>query len=149
MFIAIINLHGTVVICRSLSGRLLTCNQGPCTCRLFVKARGNRPGHNHPVCILECAGTKAHNKTIVPCGEYGAAKTVWHFCFWAIVKTLLAKLQGYHRRRRQRLASGWSCHLESRMTFAWSGCSAPWLCFWVICRSLHGSMDWQVCHVLW
>lgn len=57
-----------------LVASLLT--QGPCTSRLFVKAKGNGPEHHHPVSILECAGTKAHNKTIVPCGEYGAAKTV-------------------------------------------------------------------------
>lgn len=75
MFIAVINLHGTVVICRSLSGRLLTYS-GTLHIQVVCKAKGNGPGHHHPVSILECAGTKAHNKTIVPCGEYGAAKTV-------------------------------------------------------------------------
>lgn len=112
----------------------VSCNQGPCTSWTFAKARGNGPGHHHPVSVLGSAGTDACNKTVVPCGDHGASKTVWHFCFWSLVKSLPVKLQGYHR-RRWRPASGWSCHLESRVTFPWLGCSAPWLCFWVICQN--------------
>lgn len=115
----------------------VSCNEGTFTSWSFAKAIGNGSGHHHPVSVLESTGTEACNKSIVPCREHGAAKTVWRFCFWAIAKTLPAKLQGYHRRRRWRLASGWSCHLESRLTFTWLCCSAPSLCFWVICHSLH------------
>lgn len=59
----------------------VSCSQGPCTSWSFVKVRGNGSGHHQPVSILESAGTEACKKTIVSCGEHGAAKTVWYFCF--------------------------------------------------------------------